>query len=64
VLRPDLPVIYMSGYTETVLATRSTLPSGSTLLTKPVTAHQLLAAVRRALDARQADQSQTQSERR
>jgi PAS domain S-box-containing protein len=60
--RPELPVIYMSGYTETVLATRSTLPPGSTLLTKPVTAHQLLAAIRRALDARAS--SDNYSERR
>jgi PAS domain S-box-containing protein len=48
---PGLPVIYMSGYTETVLAARSTLPPGVTLLTKPVTEHQLLIAVRRVLNA-------------
>ncbi|MEV4516692.1 ATP-binding protein [Dactylosporangium sp. NPDC049525] len=47
---PGLPVVYLSGYTETVLATRSTIPAGATLLTKPVSAHQLLRTVARALD--------------
>ncbi|MGI5242296.1 ATP-binding protein [Dactylosporangium sp. CA-139066] len=47
---PGLPVIYLSGYTETILATRSTIPAGSTLLTKPVSAHQLLHTVARVLD--------------
>lgn len=47
---PTLPVVYLSGYTETILATRSTLPTGATLLTKPVNAHQLLHTVARALD--------------
>jgi PAS domain S-box-containing protein len=49
--RPDLPVIYMSGYAEPLLATRSTLPEGVALLSKPATEHQILAALRRALDA-------------
>jgi PAS domain S-box-containing protein len=44
-LRPTVAVIYMSGYTQTVLAARSTLPAGTTLLNKPVTAHHLLTAV-------------------
>jgi FixJ family two-component response regulator len=48
--RPDLPVVYLSGYTETVLATRSTIPAGATLLTKPVSAEQLLRTVARVLD--------------
>ncbi len=47
---PALPVVYLSGYTETVLAARSTIPAGATLLTKPVSAHQLLRTVARALD--------------
>jgi PAS domain S-box-containing protein len=51
--RPTLPVIYVSGYAEPLLATRSTLPAGVTLLSKPVTEHQILAGIRRALDSRQ-----------
>ncbi|MDG6106297.1 response regulator [Dactylosporangium aurantiacum] len=47
---PGLPVVYLSGYTETILATRSTVPAGATLLTKPVSAHQLLHTVARVLD--------------
>ncbi|MCA2213180.1 ATP-binding protein [Jidongwangia harbinensis] len=49
--RPALPVIYMSGYAETILAARSTLPENAMLLSKPVSAHQLLAAIPRALRA-------------
>jgi CheY-like chemotaxis protein len=49
--RPSLPVIYMSGYAETILAARSTLPENAVLLSKPVSAHQLLAAIPRALGA-------------
>ncbi|MEV0565956.1 ATP-binding protein [Dactylosporangium sp. NPDC050588] len=48
--RPGLPVIYLSGYTETILASRSAIPAGATLLTKPVSAHQLLRTVTRVLD--------------
>jgi hypothetical protein len=47
---PGLPVIYLSGYTETILASRSTIPAGATLLTKPVSAHQLLHTIARVLD--------------
>ena len=47
----DMPVIYMSGYAEPLLATRSTLPAGVTMLSKPATEYQLLATVRRALDS-------------
>src|SRR5205085_3473731 len=46
---PELRVLYMSGYTETLLAARTTMPAGAALLTKPVSAHQLLTAVARAL---------------
>jgi PAS domain S-box-containing protein len=47
--RPSLPVIYMSGYAETILAARSRLPAGAVLLNKPVGAHQLLSAIRQVL---------------
>jgi PAS domain S-box-containing protein len=48
---PTLPVIYVSGYAEPLLASRSTLPAGVTLLSKPVTEQQIFAAIRRALDS-------------
>ena len=48
--RPTLPVIYMSGYAEPLLAARTTLPAGVTLLSKPIAEHHILAAIRRTLD--------------
>jgi CheY-like chemotaxis protein len=47
--RPDLPVIYMSGYAEPILAARSALPDDVVLLHKPVSARELLTAIGRAL---------------
>jgi PAS domain S-box-containing protein len=49
--RPSLRVIFMSGYAETVLAARNTLPDGAVLLNKPVSAHQLLSTMSRELQA-------------
>ena len=46
-------MIYMSGYAETILAARSTLPPGATLLNKPVSAHQLLNTVARSVKTKQ-----------
>jgi CheY-like chemotaxis protein len=48
--RPTLPVIYMSGYAEPLLAARTALPARVTVLSKPATEHQILAAIRHALD--------------
>jgi FixJ family two-component response regulator len=42
----------MSGYAEPLLASRSTLPAGVDLLSKPVTEQQILAGIRRALNTR------------
>jgi two-component system, cell cycle sensor histidine kinase and response regulator CckA len=47
---PGLPVIYLSGYAEPILAARNTLPSDVTLLTKPVPEGALLRAVAAALN--------------
>ncbi|GAA0938865.1 hybrid sensor histidine kinase/response regulator [Virgisporangium aurantiacum] len=47
--RPGLPVIYMSGYAESILAARSALPDDVILLHKPVSARDLLAAIPRSL---------------
>jgi DNA-binding NtrC family response regulator len=49
---PALPVVYMSGYAESILATRTELPAGATLLHKPVSAHQLLSTIPRVIKAR------------
>jgi PAS domain S-box-containing protein len=57
--RPALPVIYMSGYAEPLLASRSTLPEGVTLLSKPVTEQQIFAAIRRAIDTRRPQPART-----
>jgi PAS domain S-box-containing protein len=51
-IRPDTPVIYMSGYAESILAVRGALPTGVVLLHKPVSAHQLLSAIPRVLRLR------------
>jgi two-component system, cell cycle sensor histidine kinase and response regulator CckA len=48
--RPDTRVLYMSGYAQPVLHSQGTLDPGVTLLEKPFTADDLLAAVRRRLD--------------
>jgi PAS domain S-box-containing protein len=49
-VRPDTPVLYMSGYAQPVLASQGTLDPGVVLLEKPFTAAALLTAVRRRLD--------------
>jgi DNA-binding response OmpR family regulator len=47
--RPDLRVLYMSGYTDDVIAHRGVFESGTLLLAKPFTALALLGRVRAAL---------------
>jgi PAS domain S-box-containing protein len=49
---PTLPVIYMSGYAEPLLAARTTLPAGVTLLSKPIVEQHILAVIRHTLDSR------------
>jgi PAS domain S-box-containing protein len=58
-IHPALKVIYMSGYTETILAARNTLPAGVTLLNKPVTVHQVLSAVARSIDSERRSATRT-----
>jgi PAS domain S-box-containing protein len=53
--RPGLPVIYVSGYAEPILATQKTLPADVTLLNKPVPEQLLLGAVRDTLDRADSD---------
>jgi PAS domain S-box-containing protein len=45
-IRPDIPVLYMSGYAEPVLTENGTLPDGVTIVEKPFTSRELLARVR------------------
>jgi CheY-like chemotaxis protein len=47
--RPDLPVLYMSGYTAGMLGERGRVAPGTELIEKPFTRGALLAAVSRAL---------------
>jgi DNA-binding response OmpR family regulator len=49
-LHPDVPVLYVSGYTAEVLSERGVLPSDAHLLEKPFSTDQLLARVRQRLD--------------
>ncbi len=48
-LRPELPVLFMSGYAQPVLG--ATLGDGYALLEKPFSEQQLLAKLRDALDS-------------
>jgi CheY-like chemotaxis protein len=41
-IRPDLPVVYMSGYAQPVLTENGTLPAGVTIVEKPFTSRELL----------------------
>ncbi len=50
-LRPNLRVLYMSGYAQPVLASKGTLDDGVVLLEKPFSEPVLLALVRSVLDA-------------
>jgi CheY-like chemotaxis protein len=47
--RPGLPVLYMSGYTADVIATRGILDPGITVVEKPFTTSDLLGKVRELL---------------
>jgi CheY-like chemotaxis protein len=47
--RPSLRVLYMSGYTDDVIANRGVLKTGTLFLSKPFTVHALLRRVREAL---------------
>jgi two-component system cell cycle sensor histidine kinase/response regulator CckA len=48
-LRPEIKVLYMSGYTGDLIAHHGVLEEGTLLLEKPFTLHSLLSKVREAL---------------
>jgi DNA-binding response OmpR family regulator len=48
-IRPDLPVLYMSGYAEPVLTENGTLQDGVTIIEKPFTGRELLRRVHATL---------------
>jgi two-component system, cell cycle sensor histidine kinase and response regulator CckA len=50
-LRPDLKIIYMSGYTDDVLVRTGALGPGMTFLQKPLRSDELTSKVREALDS-------------
>ena len=45
-LRPRMPVLYTSGYSEEVMSSRGVLEPGLPFLSKPFTVQELLASVR------------------
>jgi PAS domain S-box-containing protein len=49
-IRPNMKVLYMSGYTENAIGQNGTLDAGIKLLQKPFTLHALKATVREVLD--------------
>jgi hypothetical protein len=51
VLRPEIRVLYMSGYPESVVASHGVIDQGIRLMSKPFKATDLLAHVRAVLDA-------------
>ncbi|HYE87119.1 MAG TPA: response regulator, partial [Vicinamibacterales bacterium] len=50
-LRPGLRILYMSGYTDDVIARHGVLERGTLLLHKPFTRESLASKLRDALDA-------------
>jgi GAF domain-containing protein/ActR/RegA family two-component response regulator len=55
-LRPDMKVVYISGYVGDALSPRGVVDTGAVVLEKPFTGATLLGKVREALDARGSDE--------
>jgi CheY-like chemotaxis protein len=51
--RPDMKVLFMSGYTKDIVIDKGILDDESSFIAKPVTSYELLAKVRSILDQRQ-----------
>jgi PAS domain S-box-containing protein len=56
--RPGLPVLFMSGYTDNVIAPHGVLDAGTHFIQKPFTMRALAALVRSVLDGRAADRGE------
>lgn len=54
--RPDLRIIYMSGYTADIIARHGILPDGVHVIPKPYTQQELAQHVRQALDTKENEQ--------
>jgi PAS domain S-box-containing protein len=51
-LKPDLKVVYISGYTENIMAQHQILDSNSILIQKPIATKKLLSSIRQVLDGK------------
>ena len=49
-VRPDMKVLFMSGYTKDIIMERGILGDDFSVITKPVTSHELLKKMREILD--------------
>jgi DNA-binding response OmpR family regulator len=49
-MRPEMRVLFMSGYTDELIAQRGVLAAGDSLLSKPFNSQQLLTGIRGALN--------------
>ncbi|HEX9023666.1 MAG TPA: response regulator [Geobacteraceae bacterium] len=50
-VRPDMKVLFLSGYTKDIIVKRGILEGDASLMSKPVTSAKLLKKVREILDA-------------
>ena len=58
-LRPEMKVLYMSGYTEEAIASRGVFGPGTAFLEKPFSPDALVRKIRDVLDSGPADDSKT-----
>jgi PAS domain S-box-containing protein len=61
-IRPNIKILYMSGYTENVIGHNGTLDAGVHLLQKPFTLHELSTRVRQVLDTTPAPLAEMQAQ--
>jgi len=61
-LRPEMKVLYMSGYTEEAIASRGVFGPGTAFLEKPFSPDALVRKIRETLDSGPADDSKTNPE--